>query len=245
MKLRYKILITLGAILVFFSIQIIFHIPYYSKGLEKKLKSIYKFFIPVFEVAKTPSQIDSETLEILQKGNNTIYMLHTYNHPPSGEDWERSHDLLYLFGDNKDDESVLKNTCLKKKGEMEAANIGKIFKEFNIPVGEVYVSPLCRNQQTAKLAFKKITDEYNFLLYPEIMNQEDIERNIKWTKELFNKKPKDGNKIIIGHGGILTDVLGFSEDINQSGMLVFNHDKKKAILKMDYIDIIKIYYLKE
>ena len=201
--------------------------------------------IPVAEIAKTPSEVSQEILDILKSGNNTIYMLHTYNHPPTGENWEISHDLLYLFGDNKNNEAILENTCLKKKGEIEAINIGQIFKKFNIPVGEVYVSPLCRNIQTANLAFEKITDKYNFLLYPDIMKKEDVEKNEEWTKKLFFRKPKNGNKIIIGHGGIITNTLGFRQDIKQSGMLIFNHDLQKPILKMDYIDIVKFYYLEK
>ena len=218
--------------------QILFHIDYYNKKVDLKLRQIYKIFIPHYEKQMIPNIVNEKLLKILQEGNNTIYMLHTYNHPPTGENVttiDSPADQWHLD---------IKNTCLREKGKVEASNINKIFSLHKIPIGDVFTSPLCRNKETALLAFDKITSEYNFMLYPEIMNPSDIMKNKTWLKELFIKKPENGNKILIGHGGIITEVLGFPDDINQSGMFIYNHDLGKPILKLDYIDIVKMYHLK-
>ena len=244
MKNYQKILLFIILVFLFISQQILFHIDYYNKKVDLKLRQIYKIFIPHYEKQMIPNIVNEKLLKILQEGNNTIYMLHTYNHPPTGENWEPSHDLLSLYGDNLNEQSIIENTCLREKGKVEASNINKIFSLHKIPIGDVFTSPLCRNKETALLAFDKITSEYNFMLYPEIMNPSDIMKNKTWLKELFIKKPENGNKILIGHGGIITEVLGFPDDINQSGMFIYNHDLGKPILKLDYIDIVKMYHLK-
>jgi len=244
MKNYQKLLIIVVVVFLFICQQILFHIPYYNKKIDLTLRQIYKTFIPIKEKQNIPNVVSKEFLQTLKRGNNTIYMLHTYNHPPTGENWEQSHDLLSLYNDNINEESIAKNTCLRDKGKVEALNINRIFLLHEIPIGNVYTSPLCRNKETALLAFNKITAEYNFMLYIDIMNIEDVEKNKIWLKELFYRKPEKGNKILIGHGGILTEVLGFTDDINQSGMLIYNHDLNKAILKLNYIDIVKMYQLK-
>lgn len=248
MKIYQKLLIITVIIFLFISQQILFHIEHFNKIIDYKLRQIYKVFISPPKKEVIPSEVTLEILETLKEGNNTIYMIHNYNHPPGAASlaiWERSHDLLSLFENNLEKPEIIENTCLKPKGKVEAENVKKIFQIYKIPVGKVYSSPLCRNKETAILAFGKITSEYHFLLYPDIMQSSDIERNKKWLNNLFYEKPENGNKVIVGHGGIITEWLGFPEDINQSGMFIYNHKLEKPILQLTYLDIVKMYYLKK
>ena len=51
------------------------------------------------------------------------------------------------------------------------------------------------------------------------MKKEDIEKNKTWTKELFFREPKNGNKVIVGHGGIVTNPWVFQKILINQGCL--------------------------
>jgi phosphohistidine phosphatase SixA len=46
---------------------------------------------------------------------------------------------------------------LNDEGRAQSRLIGQTIKEFNIPIGEVYSSSFCRCEETAKLAFDRVT----------------------------------------------------------------------------------------
>ena len=239
--LKYSLLFLFFASFIVF-VELVFNISFFNKKIDQSLKKVHNYLLNPSK-KQIPSLADKESLKLLQNGNNTIFMLHTYNHPPKGGDWERSFDLLSLYKDNLSIEEIRSNSCLKPKGIIEAKKIKDILSDLEISITEVYSSPMCRNIETAELAFGKIDAVYEFLLYPDILPAENIKKNKELTKKIFYKRPVTGNKVIISHGGILTSYLSFSEDIKQSGMLVYNHDKNEPILQMDYLDFVKMIHL--
>lgn len=190
---------------------------------------------------QAPEKINNEILKLLQTGNNSIYLRHSAK---IEGDWSSAFEILSVLDDeNKTRPTIQKYTCLSEKGREEAYILGKIFRDFNIPIGEVYSSPICRSQETASLAFEKIDATYDYLVYPHIMNINEKESNFTKLKDLFFKKPNKGNKVIVGHAHVIQKIGFENHKLAQSGILVYNHDSKSVILVSELNALIHIYYL--
>jgi hypothetical protein len=220
---------------------VLINLNYINIKIENSIKTLVKKIVRR-DFPIRGEGINNKNLNLLIKGNNTIFMMHTFNHPPSGEHWNMAYDLIYLKFDKMKYNSIIRlNSCLKEEGIMEAEVLRSIFSKINFKIDEIYSSPLCRNLETSNLIFKKEPVVEDFLIYQTLLSSSVIEKNKIKFLELFFKKPKNGhNNIIIGHGGLLPGYLSFPMDIAQSGMLVYNHEQHKPILLLDFIDIVKL-----
>ena len=176
------------------------------------------------EIENVSDHITVEIIQILKSGNNTIYLRHAKK--PDKTEYQSQLDVFSLFDDNIKRPLINKNSCLSSVGKEEAFFLGQFFKEFNIPISTVYSSPLCRCVETAEIVFGKVDEVYPFLKYASAMdkfNKKKVEENYTRTKELFFEKSGNGNKIIVGHGGVLPEI-GIDRHIYESGFVIYNHE---------------------
>ena len=108
--------------------------------------------------------------------------------------------------------------------------IGMIFRDLSIPY-EVYASDMCRAFETAELAFEQQPEILDFVNY-KVPIGEDQAYKEKFLKFFFKRSPgRKKNRVIVGHGGGKLKQLGFGEefDLDESGILVFNHATQSLI----------------
>lgn len=182
--------------------------------------------------------IDLDLLKVLQKGNNSIFIRHSHK---ISKDFQQGFDILQKFTSNRS--YVKKNNCLTLRGKEEAYFLGKIFRDFNIPINKTYTSPICRCEQTANIAFKNY-EVADYLMYESISNKEIIKDNRQKIKNFFYTPPPDDmNNIFVGHGST-PNKIGINIVPGQSGIIIFNHDTNKVIASLDFNKLVHIYYLK-
>jgi phosphohistidine phosphatase SixA len=110
---------------------------------------------------------------------------------------------------------------LSREGEKQADELGVAFREWGIPVGEVYSSPYCRTLETARRAFPKhkITEVPQLGRLARMPRAEVPSANAR-LKELLSLKTRDGeNAFVVGHYENLAAVGG--PDIDEAGWAVF------------------------
>ena len=69
------------------------------------------------------------------------------------------------------------------------------------------------------------------------------EAEIQKFKNLFFKRIKDKNVLVVGHGGF-PDRIGIPSELKKSDFLVYNHDSEKVILHGSMKSIVNFYYFK-
>jgi hypothetical protein len=89
---------------------------------------------------------------------------------------------------------------LTDEGREQSRRIGERIKELNIPIGEVYSSPFCRCEETAKLAFDRLTTVQWLLVRPGVY-QPELDRALSSIPStgFFNKTPTGKNNVFVGH----------------------------------------------
>ena len=220
------------------SLLILLNVNFIKQNIKDNIRKL--LFQGTTASVQAPEKINNEILRLLQTGNNSIYLRHSAKIEGGSSAFEI---LSVLDDENKTRPTIQKYTCLSEKGREEAYILGKIFRDFNIPIGEVYSSPICRSQETASLAFEKIDATYDYLVYPHIMNIKEKESNFTKLKDLFFKKPNQGNKVIVGHAHVIQKIGFENHKLAQSGFLVYNHDNKSVILVSELGALAHIYYL--
>ena len=103
--------------------------------------------------------MNDELLILLRESQNTFYL----RHAPKPINRSAGLQRLSLFSNFIDSDIVKESSCLSRIGREEARFIGKILYDAQIPIGEVYSSPLCRALETAQIAFRNIDYIENFL----------------------------------------------------------------------------------
>jgi hypothetical protein len=128
---------------------------------------------------------------------------------------------------------------LNDEGRAQSRLIGQRIKELNIPIGEVYSSSFCRCEETAKLAFDRVTSTDLLLVRPGAFKP-DLDRALRSipTKGFFNKVPSGKNNVYVGHGvtftqGVLSSDFGLFEArifLEEGEAAVFEPGDKPRVL---------------
>ena len=142
-----------------------------------------------------------EHLDKLQQGGFVIYMRHgkTDNSRPD------------KVGAELDMNDCTTQRLLNDEGRKMAADVGKALRSAKVPIGDAYVSPMCRTRESAQLAFpdKKftvVTDLYSATNLP----QEQKKPIIATTRRLLSEPvAKGSNRFILAHAPNLADVMGY------------------------------------
>ena len=161
-----------------------------------------------------------QTINILQKGGNLIFIRHAY--APGGGDPEN-------FNINNCD--TQRN--LNDDGRKQSVKIGNFFLSNEIPIDKVLSSNWCRCKDTAKLAFKNYKT-VNFL--NSFFSSKFAHNRQQQMKDLKNYiKNWDGNKnlVLVTHYVVITEAFGYAPS---SGEIVVSDKKFNKIgsIKINY-----------
>jgi phosphohistidine phosphatase SixA len=151
---------------------------------------------------------DENPWETLKRGGHVVLMRHAAA--------EKAGDPL-VFAIN--DCGVQRN--LSQKGRREAELIGRAFRAWSIPVAKVLSSRYCRTQETAKLAFSRVTTWQPLdLLYA--LPEQDRDARTEVVTERIGAYAGNGNLIMITHRPNI-DALTF-EIVEPGWLLVLEPD---------------------
>lgn len=148
----------------------------------------------------TEKEIAQEQLGKLRDGGYVIYMRHGKTDPSQ-----------------PDLPNVVFNDCstqrlLSDEGRKMAAEIGKYLRSLRIPIQEIYVSPMCRTRESARLVFGP---EARLIILNELFsstNQTSEQKKpiIATTRRLLSEKTAAGsNRFILAHAPNLADTMGY------------------------------------
>ena len=156
-----------------------------------------------FAFAQTPAfvekDITKDQLEKLQQGGFVIYMRHgkTDNSRP---------DQLNVDLNDCNTQRMLSN-----EGRKIVTEVGKALKAAKVPIGDIYVSPMCRTRESAKLVFGDRSFTVNNDLFSST-NQTTEQKKpvIAITRRLLSEPVAPGsNRFILAHAPNLADTMGY------------------------------------
>jgi hypothetical protein len=198
--------------------------------ISKRIVSGFLGWLLLFSASFSQAQ-EQLLIERLQQGGLNIFFRHAITpgkdpvkfNPPT----ERPHDCS--SGSRQ----------LNDEGRAQSRRIGQRIKELNIPIGEVYASSFCRCEETAKLAFDRLTSTDVLVVRPGVFKP-DLDRALRSipTKGFFNKAPSGKNNVYVGHGvtftqGVLSSDFGLSEArifLEEGEAAVFEPGEKPRVL---------------
>lgn len=139
------------------------------------------------------------TLEALRQGGYVLYMRHG-NTDNSRPDRAPQVDL---------------NDCstqrpLNEEGRRVSAEVGRAIRQARIPLGEIFVSPLCRAKESAQAAFGKDFQVHEQLMYTANLTSEQKKPILATTRKLLSEPVSaGGNRVIVAHAPNMADLMGF------------------------------------
>lgn len=138
----------------------------------------------VERVAEVPSGAAREAMiEDLRGGGFILFCRHGHTDRSRGD-----------TGPDRDQQRLL-----SRRGETESRRMGEAFRRLEIPVGEVFSSPMFRTLDTAELAFGDVIVE------PALRSRRERDR----LDELLTVPPAGGrNRILMSHRGVIRPVAG-------------------------------------
>ena len=99
---------------------------------------------------------------------------------------------------------------LTEEGRKEAAMVGRAIRKAEIPIGEVFASPMCRTRQTAEAAFGSdyVVDQ-NLMYTAYLTSMEKIPRAAATRRLLSAPVPPGRNRVVVAHAPNLMDTMGY------------------------------------
>jgi phosphohistidine phosphatase SixA len=151
------------------------------------------------EGAPADARLDPvELVEALQDGGFVVYLRH------AATDRSKEDDVVL----DLDDCSTQRN--LSDEGREQAREIGRAFRELELPVGDVRSSEYCRARETAELAFGRATPEPGLTGFPE-PGDPTFDARVRRTRELLAEPPPEGgNTVLVAHVKNLEESVGRS-----------------------------------
>lgn len=129
-----------------------------------------------------------ELVEALQEGGYVVYVRHTAT-DKSQEDTHKT-DVSRCDG--------MRN--LTDAGREQARELGRAFRELEIPVNTVLASEYCRTRETARLAFGDFRREPRLTGFPPENPRGPYEARVRATQELLGSPPPEGtNTVLVAH----------------------------------------------
>jgi phosphohistidine phosphatase SixA len=128
-----------------------------------------------------------ELVQALQDGGYVVYLRHAAT--------DRSKEDAGVV--DLDDCSTQRN--LSERGIEQAHEIGRAFRDLDIPLGDVLASEYCRTRQTAELAFGRAEAESTLTGFPND-DDPDYASRVRETRELLGRRPGPGeNTMLVAH----------------------------------------------
>ena len=139
------------------------------------------------------------TIAELRKGGYVLYLRHGYT--------DNSHPDRVPSVDLNDCST---QRMLSDEGRALMRDVGKSIRAARIPVGELLVSPMCRTQESARLAFGEKFSLSEPLMYSANMTSEEKKPRLEALKQILNTPvPAGTNRLLVAHAPNLADLIGF------------------------------------
>jgi hypothetical protein len=89
---------------------------------------------------------------------------------------------------------------LNEAGRAQAREIGRRINDLGIPIGDVYASPVCRCEETARLAFGRVTT-VDWLVVRRGQGMARLNQALRSVPStgFFTKTPSGKNNVFVGH----------------------------------------------
>ena len=163
---------------------------------------------------------NNQTLDILKKGGNLIFIRHAY--APGGGD-----------PDNFDINDCSTQRNLSESGRIQSQKIGSFFTENKISIVKVYSSEWCRCKETASIAFDNFETK-NFLnSFFSAQFAHNRKKQVIEFEEFLNNWDQNQNIIFVTHYVVISEILNYAPS---SGEIVISDKSLKVIdtLEIEY-----------
>lgn len=99
---------------------------------------------------------------------------------------------------------------LTEEGRKVAASVGEAIRKAKIPVGEIFVSPMCRTKDSARAAFGAEFTVVDHLRYTSNMTDEEKAVMMPQTRALLSRLVQGRiNRVLVAHAPNLMDIMGY------------------------------------
>ena len=172
------------------------------KSIITVLTAIICLSPPVFAQSHhfIEKELTKEQFNAVRQGGFVIYMRHGKTDP-------RQPDQLDI-----DFNDCSTQRLLSDEGRSMTSRIGKYIRNAHIPIDEIFVSPMCRTQESAELVFGKNIHPIvlNDLFSSTNQTSEQKKPIIATTQRLLSSTVKSGsNRFILAHAPNLADTMGY------------------------------------
>lgn len=139
------------------------------------------------------------TLEQVRQGGFVLYMRHG-NTDNSRPDRAPAVDL----------KDCSTQRPLNDEGRRVTAQVGEAIRAARLPLGEIFVSPMCRAKESATAAFGPDFQVEDNLMYTANLTSEQKKPILATTRRLLSDPVPAGiNRVIVAHAPNMADLLGF------------------------------------
>ena len=143
----------------------------------------------------------AQTLQQLKTGGLVLYMRHGST--------DNSHPDRYPAVDLADCQTQRR---LSEAGVQMMRRNGEAMRQLQIPVGELFVSPMCRTRDSAAAAFpaiKPVVDR-QLMYLADLSSEADKAASLARTRQLLSQPVKGrGNRLLIAHAPNLSELMGY------------------------------------
>lgn len=177
------------------------------------------------ETPKSPLPgLDRELVEKLQQGGYTLFLRH--GDRVHGVASTRLFDMAAHAEGMAPSDQSLEGYCLSSVGKESSRLLGQFIEKMNIPVGEVYASPLCRTLQTAALAFSshptQISESLSFLRHNYGSSAVKETHGVELKLLLSAPMPRGMNRVFVSHGNVLKHIGIDDTALEELGFIVLD-----------------------
>ncbi|WP_052063615.1 histidine phosphatase family protein [Nitrincola sp. A-D6] len=146
-----------------------------------------------------PSPATPEQLKQIQKGGYVLFV----RHGPT--------DSSYPDRVPIDLNDCTTQRPLTDAGRALMAQVGEYIRQADIPIGEIYSSPLCRAKETADLLFAQTNYEVDDeLMYVAALTDTEKQPIIARTQFLLSSAvPPGHNRVLVAHGPNMVEVMEY------------------------------------
>lgn len=186
---------------------------------------------PEVTQALTPALIEK-----LKTGGYTIFFRHAHRDMLEGQEALDRAEMLEGFSLKG---KFKRGICLTDLGESQAAIIGHVFRQHEIPVGKIYTSPLCRAKETAWIAFGRIDSIVPGLVLNGPFSEEEREKIRPAAKEVVFTRPAAGtNTVISSHRHMLKPLdIDYDAQLKQGSCVVLEHKDDGMVTVIAHLDV--------
>lgn len=179
------------------------------------------------EAPKSPlPPLDRELVEKLQQGGYTLFLRHGAR--VHGNASARLFDMSAHVDGMAPSDQALEGFCLSRVGKESSRLLGQFMQKMEVPVGEVYASPLCRSLQSATLAFPslpaQVADSLSFLRHNYGDASVKEAHGLELKALLSAPVPSGVNRVFVSHGNVLRHIGIDDTGLEELGFIVLDGD---------------------